>query len=120
MAITAYTGLQGSGKTTGAGKLARMLRSKGERVMLVGLTPKMWRSLCEALRIQPEVDALGADFLPLASTPTCPPNITSSPICVLPAMPTCEQIMLCFPMRQLWAIITRLSILVPSPIVVGP
>jgi signal recognition particle subunit SRP54 len=32
-------GLQGSGKTTGAGKLARMLRSKGERVMLVAGDP---------------------------------------------------------------------------------
>ena len=34
-------------------------------------------------------------------------------------MPTCEQIMLCRPMRQLWAIITRLSILVPSPMTVA-
>ena len=32
-------GLQGSGKTTGAGKLARLLRSKGERVMLVAGDP---------------------------------------------------------------------------------
>jgi signal recognition particle subunit SRP54 len=32
-------GLQGSGKTTGAGKLARMLRAKGERVMLVAGDP---------------------------------------------------------------------------------
>jgi 2-methylfumaryl-CoA isomerase len=31
----------------------------GERVMVVGLTGKQWRSLCEALAIQPEVDALG-------------------------------------------------------------
>ena len=30
----------------------------GERVMVVGLTPKQWRSLCEALAIQAEVDAL--------------------------------------------------------------
>ena len=30
----------------------------GERVMVVGLTPKQWRTLCEALAIQPEVDAL--------------------------------------------------------------
>lgn len=30
----------------------------GERVMVVGLTGKQWRSLCEALGIQPEVDAL--------------------------------------------------------------
>lgn len=32
-------GLQGSGKTTSAGKLARLLRSKGERVMLVAGDP---------------------------------------------------------------------------------
>jgi signal recognition particle subunit SRP54 len=32
-------GLQGSGKTTTAGKLARLLRSKGERVMLVAADP---------------------------------------------------------------------------------
>jgi 2-methylfumaryl-CoA isomerase len=31
----------------------------GERVMVVGLTGKQWRTLCEALAIQPEVDALG-------------------------------------------------------------
>ena len=32
-------GLQGSGKTTTAGKLARLLRSKGERVLLVAADP---------------------------------------------------------------------------------
>lgn len=32
----------------------------GERVMVVGLTGKQWRSLCQALEIEPEVDALGA------------------------------------------------------------
>lgn len=32
-------GLQGSGKTTAAGKLARILRSQGERVMLVACDP---------------------------------------------------------------------------------
>ena len=32
-------GLQGSGKTTAAGKLARLLRSQGERVLLVGADP---------------------------------------------------------------------------------
>ena len=32
-------GLQGSGKTTAAGKLARLLRSKGERVLLVAGDP---------------------------------------------------------------------------------
>ena len=32
-------GLQGSGKTTAAGKLARLLRAQGERVMLVACDP---------------------------------------------------------------------------------
>lgn len=32
----------------------------GERVMVVGLTHKQWRTLCEALAIQGEVDQLGA------------------------------------------------------------
>lgn len=34
----------------------------GERVMVVGLTAKMWRTLCEALGIQAQVDALGAEL----------------------------------------------------------
>src|SRR5689334_20169871 len=37
--VIMIVGLQGAGKTTGAGKLARMLRSKGERVMLVAGDP---------------------------------------------------------------------------------
>lgn len=37
--VLMLVGLQGSGKTTAAGKLARMLRSKGERVMLVAGDP---------------------------------------------------------------------------------
>ncbi|GAB4452882.1 MAG: signal recognition particle protein [Anaerolineales bacterium] len=37
--VIMLVGLQGSGKTTGAGKLARLLRSKGERVMLVAGDP---------------------------------------------------------------------------------
>ena len=45
---------------------------------------------------------------------------TQSPVVVLPATPTCEQIIAWRPIRQLWAIITRLSILVPAPITVGP
>ncbi|MGE0097188.1 MAG: CoA transferase [Hydrogenophaga sp.] len=32
----------------------------GERVMVVGLTGKQWRSICDALAIGPAVDALGA------------------------------------------------------------
>jgi signal recognition particle subunit SRP54 len=37
--ILMLIGLQGSGKTTAAGKLARLLRSQGERVMLVACDP---------------------------------------------------------------------------------
>ena len=37
--VVTLVGLQGSGKTTAAGKLARLLRSKGERVMLVAGDP---------------------------------------------------------------------------------
>jgi signal recognition particle subunit SRP54 len=37
--VVMMVGLQGSGKTTGAGKLAKLLRGKGERVMLVAGDP---------------------------------------------------------------------------------
>ena len=37
--VVMLVGLQGSGKTTMSGKLAKMLRSKGERVMLVAADP---------------------------------------------------------------------------------
>ncbi|HZD56000.1 MAG TPA: signal recognition particle receptor subunit alpha, partial [Anaerolineales bacterium] len=37
--IVMLVGLQGSGKTTAAGKLARYLRTQGERVMLVAADP---------------------------------------------------------------------------------
>jgi signal recognition particle subunit SRP54 len=37
--VLMLVGLQGSGKTTAAGKLARILRSQGERVMLVAADP---------------------------------------------------------------------------------
>jgi signal recognition particle subunit SRP54 len=37
--VVMLVGLQGSGKTTAAGKLARILRSQGERVMLVAADP---------------------------------------------------------------------------------
>ena len=36
------------------------LTADGERVMVVGLTLKQWKSLCEALGVQAEVDALAA------------------------------------------------------------
>lgn len=37
--VIMFVGLQGSGKTTAAAKLARILRAQGERVMLVGADP---------------------------------------------------------------------------------
>jgi signal recognition particle subunit SRP54 len=37
--VIMLVGLQGSGKTTAAGKIARLLRSQGERVMLVAADP---------------------------------------------------------------------------------
>jgi signal recognition particle subunit SRP54 len=37
--VLMLVGLQGSGKTTAAGKLARLLRARGERVMLVAADP---------------------------------------------------------------------------------
>jgi signal recognition particle subunit SRP54 len=37
--VIMLVGLQGSGKTTAAGKLAKLLRSRGERVMLVACDP---------------------------------------------------------------------------------
>jgi signal recognition particle subunit SRP54 len=55
--VVMLVGLQGSGKTTHAGKLARMLRSQGERVMLVAADPyrpaavKQLQTLGEKLNI---------------------------------------------------------------------
>jgi signal recognition particle subunit SRP54 len=37
--VVMLVGLQGSGKTTAAGKIARLLRSQGERIMLVACDP---------------------------------------------------------------------------------
>lgn len=55
--LVMLVGLQGSGKTTAAGKLGRLLRSKGERVMLVAADPyrpaavKQLQTLGERLNI---------------------------------------------------------------------
>ncbi|HSM71452.1 MAG TPA: signal recognition particle protein [Anaerolineales bacterium] len=60
--VVMLVGLQGSGKTTGAGKLARMLRSKGERVMLVAGDPyrpaavTQLQQLGERIDVQVEAD----------------------------------------------------------------
>jgi signal recognition particle subunit SRP54 len=49
-------GLQGSGKTTGAGKLARLLRSKGERVMLVAGDPYRPAAVTQLQQLGERVD----------------------------------------------------------------
>jgi len=60
--VVMMVGLQGSGKTTGAGKLAKMLRSKGERVMLVAGDPyrpaavTQLQQLGERIDVQVEAD----------------------------------------------------------------
>jgi len=60
--VIMLVGLQGSGKTTGAGKLARLLRSKGERVMLVAGDPyrpaavKQLQQLGERVDVPVEAD----------------------------------------------------------------
>jgi signal recognition particle subunit SRP54 len=60
--VVMLVGLQGSGKTTGAGKLAKMLRSKGERVMLVAGDPyrpaavTQLQQLGERIDVQVEAD----------------------------------------------------------------
>ena len=61
--VIMLVGLQGSGKTTAAGKLARLLRSKGERVMLVAGDPyrpaaiKQLQQLGERLDVPVEADS---------------------------------------------------------------
>jgi signal recognition particle subunit SRP54 len=61
--VVMLVGLQGSGKTTAAGKLARLLRSKGERVMLVAADPyrpaavRQLQQLGERLDVPVEFDA---------------------------------------------------------------
>ncbi len=60
--VIMLVGLQGSGKTTTAGKLAQLLRSKGERVMLVAGDPyrpaaiKQLQQLGEKLDVPVEAD----------------------------------------------------------------
>src|SRR5580704_10380055 len=59
---------------------------------------------------------------PIAMSPAteaCVPMVTKSPTVTLPAMPVCAAIRQCRPMLTLWAICTRLSILLPSPIIVS-
>ncbi|HKJ40149.1 MAG TPA: signal recognition particle protein [Anaerolineales bacterium] len=54
--VVMMVGLQGSGKTTGAGKLAKMLRSKGERVMLVAGDPYRPAAVTQLQQLGERVD----------------------------------------------------------------
>jgi signal recognition particle subunit SRP54 len=60
--VIMMVGLQGAGKTTATGKLARLLRSKGERVMMVAGDPyrpaavKQLQQLGERLEVTVEAD----------------------------------------------------------------
>ncbi|MBI3152384.1 MAG: signal recognition particle protein [Chloroflexi bacterium] len=60
--VVMMVGLQGAGKTTAAGKLARLMKSKGERVLLVAGDPyrpaavKQLQQLGERLDVEVEAD----------------------------------------------------------------
>jgi len=54
--VIMMVGLQGSGKTTGAGKLARLLRSKGERVMLVAGDPYRPAAVTQLQQLAARID----------------------------------------------------------------
>ena len=54
--VVMMVGLQGSGKTTGAGKLAKMLRSKGERVMLVAGDPYRPAAVTQLQQLGEQID----------------------------------------------------------------
>jgi len=54
--VIMMVGLQGSGKTTGAGKLARLLRSKGERVMLVAGDPYRPAAVAQLQQLGERID----------------------------------------------------------------
>lgn len=55
--VVMLVGLQGSGKTTHAGKLAKLLRSKGERVMLVAGDPYRPAAVQQLQQLGERVDA---------------------------------------------------------------
>lgn len=60
--VIMMVGLQGAGKTTAAGKLARLMKSKGERILLVAADPyrpaavKQLQQLGERLDVEVEAD----------------------------------------------------------------
>ena len=70
--VIMLVGLQGSGKTTAAGKLARMLRSQGERVLLVAADPYRPAAVTQ-------LETLGASLnVPVYSEPgVAPPELAA-------------------------------------------
>jgi len=70
--VIMLVGLQGSGKTTAAGKLARMLRSQGERVMLIAADPYRPAAVTQ-------LETLGASLnVPVYSEPgVAPPELAA-------------------------------------------
>lgn len=54
--VIVLVGLQGSGKTTAAGKLAKLLRSRGERVMLVAGDPYRPAAIQQLQQLGQQVD----------------------------------------------------------------
>lgn len=70
--VVMLVGLQGSGKTTGAGKIARMLRSHGERVMLAACDPYRPAAV-------KQLETLGEQLnIPVFFEPdTSPPDLTA-------------------------------------------
>ena len=54
--VILLVGLQGSGKTTAAGKLARLLRSRGERVMLVAGDPYRPAAVAQLQQLGEQID----------------------------------------------------------------
>jgi signal recognition particle subunit SRP54 len=66
--VIVLVGLQGSGKTTAAGKLAGLLRSRGERVMLVAGDPYRAAAVEQLIQLGQRLD------VPVESDPTRKPS----------------------------------------------
>lgn len=65
--IIMLVGLQGSGKTTAAGKIARLMRSQGERVMLVAADPYRPAAITQLQTLGERLN------IPVFSDPDIPP-----------------------------------------------
>jgi signal recognition particle subunit SRP54 len=73
--VVMLVGLQGSGKTTAAGKLARLLRSRGERVMLVAGDPYRPAAVRQLQQLGERVD------VPVVADATLkPPDLAASAV----------------------------------------